>query len=402
MDMSGFYTKWIRDIMDAQSPAGAFSDISPRVVDMADGAPAWAEAGLVVPWTLYQSYGDRRVLERNFDAMRRYVDLLVEANPNLLWLNRRNNDFGDWVPAGESTNKDLIASAYLAFDLRLLSDVARVIGDTDASRKYEALAYRSRVAFNERFLGLDGRYLGDTQTAYAMAFAMDLVPRARRPQVIQRFVDSIERRQGHLATGFIGTAFLLPALTEAERPDLAYQILQATEYPSWGYMIGNGATTIWELWNSNTEGPAMNSRNHFAFGTVAEWMQRYMVGIDTSPDGPGYRQILIRPRLGEGITQARGEYDSHHGTIVSDWKMDGDRFILNVTVPVNTTATVYIPRFGNARVQVREGGVPVWRNGRFTGGRDGVMSGAAQGDAVVLAIGSGTYSFVSADPNALN
>jgi len=401
MDMAGFYTKWMHDIVDAQSAAGGFSDIAPRVVNLADGAPAWAEAGLVVPWTLYQCYGDRRILERNFDAMCRYVDLLVSENPNLLWLKRRNNDFGDWVPAGETTNKDLIASAYLAFDLRLLSDIARAIGDGEASRKYETLAYRSRVAFNERFLGSDGKYLGDTQTAYAMAFAMDLVPQARKPQVSRRFAEAVERRQSHLATGFIGTAFLLPALTEAGRPDLAYQILLATEYPSWGYMIGNGATTIWELWNSNSEGPGMNSRNHFAFGTVAEWIQRYMVGIDTSPDAPGYRQIVIRPRLGEGIKQARGEYDSHLGTIVSDWKMDGDRFHLTVTVPVNATATVYLPQFGNTRAQVREGGVPIWRNGKFVGGREGLISGAAQGDTVVLGIGSGTYTFVIADPGAM-
>lgn len=394
MDMSGFYTKWMRDIVDSQSAEGAFSDISPRAVDLADGAPAWAEAGLVVPWTLYQCYGDTRILERNYDAMRRYVDLLVQANPDLLWLKRRNNDFGDWVPAGEQTNKDLVASAYLAYDLRLLSQIANAIDNKTDADKYGALATKSRAAFNARFLDADGRYLGDTQTAYAMALGMGLVPTDRQAQVARRLAEAIQRRQGHLATGFIGTAFLLPALSDSGHNEVAYQLLQNTTYPSWGYMIDQGATSIWELWNSDKEGPAMNSRNHFAFGTVAEWIQRYLGGIDTDASAPGYKNVVIRPQPGTGINQARTEYDSQYGTIVTDWQRTSNTFRLKVTVPANTTATVYMPTFGKSRSTVAEGGELIWRAGRFHSGREGVTSAAMQGDAIVFAAGSGSYEFL--------
>lgn len=344
MDMAPFYTKWMRDIVDAQSPQGAFSDVSPRAVDMADGAPAWAEAGVVIPWTVYRVYGDRRILERNYDSIRKYVDLLHSANPDHLWLKRRNNDFGDWVPAGERTNKDLIASAYLAYDTRLLSKMAEALGKTEDARRYAALADVTRDAFNGRFLGPDGRYTGDTQTAYAMAIAFDLVPAARRAQVADRLRESVARRGFTLGTGFIGTALLLPALSETGQSDIAYRLLTNTRYPSWGYMIEKGATTIWELWNSDTEGPGMNSRNHFAFGSVAEWMQRYLGGIDLDPSVPGYRKFLIRPQVGGPLSFARAEYDSHYGTIRSGWTRSGSGYTVRVSVPVNTTARVVLPR----------------------------------------------------------
>jgi alpha-L-rhamnosidase len=394
MDMAGFYTKWMRDIVDAQSPAGGFSDVSPRVVDLADGAPAWAEAGLVIPWTVYQCYGDLRILERNYDAMRRYVALLVQENPNLLWLKRRNNDFGDWVPAGEKTDKDLIASAYLAYDLQLLSQIAHALDQREDAAKYSALAQKSRAAFNARFLDSEGRYQGDTQTAYAMAIGMGLVPPERKAQVARRLAETVQRHGGKLATGFIGTAFLLPALSDTGSNELAYLLLQNTRYPSWGYMIDHGATTIWELWNSDQEGPAMNSRNHFAFGTVGEWMQRYLGGIDADPSAPGYKNVVIRPRPGAGITEARTEYDSQYGTISTEWQRTGNSFRLRITIPANTTATVYVPMFQKPRSVLTEGGEMIWRSGRFHPGREGVMSAAIQDDAVAVAVGSGTYEFV--------
>lgn len=393
MDLGGFYTKWMRDIVDAQSPEGGFSDVSPRVVDLADGAPAWAEAGLVVPWTLYECYGDTRILERNWDAMRKYVDLLHRHNPNLLWLQRRNNDFGDWVPAGEQTNKDLIASAYFAYDARLLSRMAAALGKQSEAEKYEQLADSITAAFNQRFLAADGKYLGDTQTAYAMAFGLDLVPEDRRTQVAQRLVESVQRRKGHLATGFIGTRFLLPALSDTGAHELAGRVLGNRTYPSWGYMIDKGATTIWELWNSDSEGPAMNSRNHFAFGTVGEWLQRYLAGIDLDPAAPGYRRIVLRPRPTAGISHAHGEYDSIRGKIVSEWTHDSHGFELRVEVPANTTALVYIPQLSRALPDIQEGGKPAWTGGRFVGKQAGVQSAFRKGNDVVFEIGSGTYRF---------
>lgn len=395
MNMAPFFTKWMRDIVDSQSPEGAFSDVSPRVVDMADGAPAWAEAGIVIPWTVYECYGDTRIIERNYESMKRYLDMLHRANPNLLWLKRRNNDFGDWVAAGEATNKDLIACAYFAYDLRLFSRMAEAIGRTADAHAYGRLADEARDALNHRFLREDGTYLGDSQTTYAMLLEMGLVPEARRAEMGRRLETTIRRRGTVLSTGFIGTKFLLPALTETGHNDVAYTLLENTKYPSWGYMIQKGATSIWELWNSDSQGPAMNSRNHFAFGTVAEWMQRFLGGIDTAPSQPGYRFIRIRPQPGGGLTAARAEYDSIYGPIVSDWRIEDGALTLRVNVPANTEAMVELPKRGLSRAVVTEDGRTVWAGGQpaNSGRIRGIAGGTETAESVALRVGSGSYTF---------
>ena len=395
MDMAAFYTKWMRDIVDAQSPEGAFSDVSPRVIDMADGAPAWSDAGIVIPWTVYECYGDTRIIERNYAAMKKYVDMLHRANPDLLWLKRRNNDFGDWVAAGEGTNKDLIASAYFAYDLRLLSRMADAIGRTADAQQYGRLADESKRAFNARFLQPDGKYLGDSQTTYAMILGMDLAPEDRRAAIGRRLAETVRRRGSVLSTGFIGTKFLLPALTATGHNDLAYTLLENTKYPSWGYMIGKGATTIWELWNSDTQGPGMNSRNHFAFGSVAEWMQRDLGGIEVDSSAPGYRYIHIRPQPGGDLTSARTEYESLYGTIVSDWKLEDGAVVVRVTIPANTEATVDLPKRGSGPAVVTENGERAWASGQRVNQKQtpGIQSGSETADAVTLRVGSGSYVF---------
>jgi hypothetical protein len=321
--------------------------------------------------------------------------MLHTANPDLLWLKRRNNDFGDWVAAGEGTNKDLIASAYLAYDLRLLSRMADAIGRTEDAQRYAELADQSKRAFNARFLQPDGRYLGDSQTTYAMILGMDLAPAERRLEIGRRLAETVRRRGSVLSTGFIGTKFLLPALTATGNTDLAYTLLENTKYPSWGYMIEKGATTIWELWNSDTQGPGMNSRNHFAFGSVAEWMQRDLGGIDTAASAPGYRFIRIRPQPGGDLTSARTEYESVYGTIVSDWKLDGGMLTLHVTIPANTEASIELPKRGAGRAVVTEGGETVWTGGQRLNAKrvSGISAGSETAESVTLRVGSGTYTF---------
>jgi alpha-L-rhamnosidase len=393
MDMAAFFTKWMRDIVDAQSPEGAFSDVSPRVVDLADGAPAWAEAGIVIPWTVYQCYGDTRIIERNFPAMAIYVDLLQRSNPDLLWMRRRNNDFGDWVAAGGVTPKDLIASAYFAADARMLSEMAGAIGRAADAKRYGDLADGITAAFNAKHLSADGRYSGDSQTAYAMALGLGLAPAAQRGAVADRLVEAVRRAGDHLSTGFIGTKFLLPALSDTGHLSVAYQLLDNRDYPSWGYTIEKGATTIWELWNSDTAGPGMNSRNHFAFGSVGEWLQRYLAGIDTDPAAPGYRRLIIRPRPGGGLRFADTQYESIRGTITSSWTLGEADVALRVTVPANTTATVYVPKNGLRGIAVSESGRSLWRDGAFVAGVPGVNAGRDDGDAIVFEVGSGPYNF---------
>jgi len=271
--------------------------------------------------------------------------------------------------------------------------MARALGNTADATRYTALAGETRAAFNARFLAPDGRYTGDSQTAYAMALAFDLAPPDRRAQVAARLREAILRKRVTLGTGFIGTALLLPALSDTGQDGLAFQLLRNTRYPSWGYMIEKGATTIWELWNSDTEGPGMNSRNHFAFGSVAEWLQRYLCGIDLDPEVPGYARFVVRPHYGGGLTHARGAYDSPRGRIESHWTRSDDAFTLRVTVPANTTARVCLPAGVGGGAAVTEGRWPVWRAGRFLPGAAGVRDGRRDGDRIAFEVGAGVYEF---------
>ncbi|MBW3621795.1 MAG: family 78 glycoside hydrolase catalytic domain [Armatimonadetes bacterium] len=382
MDLQSFYTKWMQDIVDAQSADGGFSDVSPRVVDLADGAPAWGDAGIIIPWTVYQMYGDTRIVERNFGPMEKWMNYIHSANQDLIWRNRRNNDFGDWVPAGSNTPKDVIATAYFAWDAHLMSEMAEAIGRKADAEKYAKLADGIKKAFNKEFVTPDGKIKGDTQTAYAMALYMDLLPAEVRPLAAKHLVADIEKRGYHLSTGFIGTEYLLPALSDTGHTDVAYRLLNQRTYPSWGYMIDKGATTIWERWNGDTGDPSMNSFNHFAFGSVGEWMYGYLAGIDVDPNRPGYKHVMLRPRPGGGLTHAEAVYESAYGPIASVWKREGNGTSYTFTVPANTTATVILPTSGQARIT--ESGKPVAQAA-------GVKLVREEPGASVFTLGAGTY-----------
>ncbi len=399
-DVAAFFTKWLADVADAQSPEGAFPDVAPRLVDLADGAPAWGDAGVIVPWTLYQCYGDTRVLEERYDGMARWLAYIGEANPDGLWREQRNNDFGDWLALdgddpsnafGSRTPKDLLATAYYAYDARLMARIARVLGRDDDAARYDALCERITVAFNHAYVSDDGRVAGDTQTAYVLALRMDLLPGDLRAAAATRLVEKIEERGGHLTTGFVGVGYLLPTLSQAGYTDVAYRLLLNETYPSWGYSIKHGATTIWERWDGWTaergfEDPGMNSFNHYSLGAVGEWLYRYVAGIDTDPDYPGFARIVIRPHLDPDnrLTWARAAYDSIRGPIESAWRIEDGAFMLRVAIPANTTATVYLPTSDVA--SVTEGGAPV---------RDaeGVGAVRVEDGHVVLSVASGAYDF---------
>jgi alpha-L-rhamnosidase len=344
MDMQAFTHKWMHDVVDAQSAAGGFPDVAPRVIDESDGAPAWGDAGVIVPWTAYQQYGDHRIVEENWDAMERWMNYIHEPNPDLIWAKRRNNDFGDWVPANSTTPKDLIATAYWAQDARMMAGMARALHrDADAS-KYSDLFNGIRDAFIKKFVHADGTIGNGSQTCYALALHIGLVPDALRKAAVDHLVADIEKRDWHLSTGFLGTPHLMFALSENDRSDVAYRLLLNDTYPSWGYTIRKGATTIWERWNGDTGDPAMNSYNHYAFGSVVEWLYRVMAGIDTDPSAPGFEKIVIHPQPDARIGHARAEYDSVRGKIVSEWSLAANgAFSLTVTIPANTTATVVLP-----------------------------------------------------------
>jgi alpha-L-rhamnosidase len=369
MDVAAFVTKWGDDLLDAQSPAGAYPDVAPRAALDRDGAPAWADAGVIVPWLMWHHYGDRRFVERHWDAMERYMAYLVRHNPDLLWTSRRGNDYGDWLSVGAHTPRDVLATAYWAYDAKLMGQMAHVLGRHQRAEHYERLHAGIVEAFNRAYVGDDAYIEGDTQTAYLLALHIGLVPEELRVRAAERLVADIEAHDGHLTTGFIGVGLLCPVLSEMGYVDLAHRLLLNETFPSWGYSIRHGATTIWERWDGWTEEagfqtPMMNSFNHYSLGSVGQWLYEHVAGIRAA--APGFERVVIAPEPGE-LEWARASYRSVRGTIRSAWRWEGDEFRLDVELPANVTATVMLPR-GEA-IEVGSGAhtFSVSREGRTVG-----------------------------------
>ena len=387
MDSLTFLSKWLRDLRDAQSANGAYPDVAPRQC-CGDGNTGWADAGITVPYTLWQRYGDTQVIEDGYDSMVRYADFLQRGSTGNL--RTSGGAYLDWLNLDDPTPSGVIGTAYYAHSIRLLGEMAAAIGkDADAAR-YAALADDIAAAFVATYVSPDGTVQGDSQTGYVLAIGMDLLPDALRAKAADRLVANVKRHDWHLATGFLGTPGLLPALSDTGHLDVAYRLLGNDTYPSWGYEIAKGATTVWERWNSimpdgSFGDVSMNSFNHYAYGAVGDWMYRTVAGIQSDAGHPGWAHLTIAPQPGGGLTWATTSYDSIRGTIATDWSLDGQQQMrLKVTVPGNATATVRIP--APSRYAVTEGGVRVAQ-------ADGVQFVRMDGDVAVLEVGSGSYSF---------
>jgi len=385
-DVSAFFTKWLVDLEDAQLPNGAFPDVAPRKVAMDGGVAAWGDAGVICPWTIYQVYGDKRVLETHYNAMARWIDYCKGTTKDLL---RPATGYGDWLSIKADTPKDVLATAYFAYSTRLMSQIADVLGKTGDAEKYESLFEDIKAAFNKAYVDADGRIKGDTQTVYVLALAFDLLDTRSRLRAEEYLVDNIRQRDWHLSTGFVGTKDLMTTLTAIGRPDVAYRLFANDTFPSWGFSIKHGATSIWERWDGWTpekgfQDPGMNSFAHYSFGAVAEWMFKTIGGIDT--DGPAYRNIIIRPRPGGGLTSAKVRYDSINGPIATDWQLSWGSLHLDVTIPPNTVARVYVP--ASDPDAITEGGIPAHQ-------AIGVEFLRMENNAAVYRVGSGRYRFIS-------
>jgi alpha-L-rhamnosidase len=396
LDSQAFLAKWLQDLRDSQAPSGAYASVAPTVPNSFDGGlgnAGWADAGVNVPWTLWQAYGDTAVIRQHYDSMRRYVDYLVATSDGLI---RGGGDYGDWLNLDDPTPGELIGTSFIAKGARQLSQMAAAIGnDADAS-KYQTLYEDVRTAFASRFVLPDGKIGSDSQTGYILAFTSDLIPTNQATAASSHFANTILRRDTHLSTGFLGVDGLLPTLTKTNRPDLAYQLLQTTSYPSWGYEIARwDATTVWERWNSiSPDGSfndvGMNSFNHYAYGAVGEWMYRSLAGVSAAE--PGYRRSLIAPVIaGEGIGECEFHLETPYGEVVSRWTTTGSaeqglRMTLDVTVPANTAATVRLMAANPA--MITESGVPL-ESADHVG--DVVVEG---GGTVSMTVGSGSYRFV--------
>jgi len=400
MDVAGFFSKWLADLAADQDPSGSLPWVIPNPLGGDStrfaGTAGWGDATVIVPWTVYLAYGDRRLLERQYPSMRAWVEYeRRRAGADLIW--RPGWQFGDWLAfhsddpsyPGATTGTDLIATAFLAHSADLLARAAAALArDSDAAR-YAELFRAVRAAFDREFVSAAGRVGENTQTAYALALAFDLLPDSLVPAAAERLAADVHARDVHLTTGFLGTPHLLPVLSATGHTGLAYELLTQRSYPSWLYPISRGATTMWERWDgirpdSSFEDPGMNSFNHYAFGAVGDWMYRIIGGIDGDPRAPGYRHSRIAPQPGAGLARARASLETFYGTLTSAWQRDGQRFVLDVTVPPNTSAEVTL-----SETQVQR----VGEGGRALNGDPGVRDVRQIGRDVVVTVGSGNYEF---------
>ena len=382
-DVSEFFTKWMVDLMDTQNRQGLFGNQAP--VFHGHGAAAWACAGIICPWTIYKVYGDTRMIETHYDAMVRYMDACGKDGLG----GRKVHTWGDWLAPGGRPPTEFISAAYHAYTTSLMAEMAVALGKIDDATKYNKQFQDIRAHFQKTFVKADGKIGRELQTAYCMALSFDLLTAAQRKQAEAHLIERIKADNYHLTSGFLGIPILLPTLTDMGRSDIAYRMIQNTTYPSWGYSIEQGATTIWERWNSYSKDRGfgdvkMNSFNHYSLGACGEWMFRSMLGIET--DGAGFKKITMKPELGEGITWAKGHYDSIQGRIGSDWKIENKTFHWNITVPANTTATVYVPTKDAAAVT--ESGKPANK-------ADGLKFLRMEKDRAVYQVSAGSYGFVS-------
>lgn len=361
-DCAAFYAKYVDDMVDGQHPGGSFPDFAPTHALIDKGRYGWADAGIVVPWMLWRCYADTATAAKAWPAMRRYLDQrdrTAVGDLNLDW------SFGDWVSPAPQTPNDVLGPVYHAWMHRLMAEMAEGLGRGADAAHHRARFAAVRSAWRARHVAADGRvHTSDTQAAYACGLrAGVLTPEEAGPHLAR----AVERHGWHLNTGFLGTYCLLPALTQAGRDDIAWRILLQESAPGWLYTVKNGATTMWERWNSYSPetGPVnignMNSYNHYAFGAVGEWMYAAIAGIDRAEGDVGFQRLVIRPVPGGCSRRASGEYRSVRGTVRSAWSVEDGRFALAVEVPPNCTAEVHVPTALGAEAVVHDGARPLRR-----------------------------------------
>lgn len=358
-DLAAWLSRWYDDILDAQDPDGSFPDVVPFVeppdLPLAEGAPGWGDAGVTMPWLLYTWYGNPAILRRAYPAAQRWVDLIARRNPDHLWRHRRGNDYGDWV-GYEVTDKQMLATAIFARTAATLGDIAEALNDDAGAARARRLATGIRETFVRTYVGADGSVANGTQTAYAIALRFGLVPPPLRQAAGDRLADHVHAC-GQIGVGYLGVAHLLPALTDTGHVDLAYELVQSTEVPSWGAQIDAGATTFWERWDGWTAeqgfvDPQLNSLNHVTLGSVGEWLRASVAGLDADPANPGFGNVVVAPRPGGGLTSATATLTTVRGETNVAWERAGDELSLTVTVPATATATVHLPAAAGASIAV--------------------------------------------------
>ncbi len=401
-DIASFFKKWLVDLEDAQNDEGAYPSVAPHL-DVANwfGVAAWADAGIICPHTFYDAYGDTRVLEKHYPAMKKYMAFLNRyARKNLsptrfysdtqghgLW-----DGFGDWLSIKADTPGEVVSTAYYAKVAAQFAEIAEILGKSKDAATWTKRTAQIRKAFVKAYVNDDGIIHGDTQSAYVLALAFDLLDdESLRQKAADHLVERLRERGWQLSTGFLGTKDLMPTLTRIGRTDIAYKLLQNNDFPSWGFSIKHGATSIWERWNGWTPeegfGPVgMNSFAHYSFGAVCEWMFSVMGGI-TSLE-PGYRRVAIRPRPGGRFNHASASYHSINGPIACAWKREKKTFKMAVEIPANVTALIYLP--ATSKSKITESGKPIKK-------ASGLDLKLIHKNEAIIEAGSGKYEFKSSD-----
>ena len=391
-DISAFYPKWLQDISDAQRDSGSVPDVAPAYWPIYSDNVTWPSTLITAPGMLHRQYGDLGPIAQRYDSARKWLNYMNTFFTNGIIA---KDSYGDWCVPPEDlklihskdparqTDKALLATSYFYYDLKLMERYANLLGKTDDAKHLAHWADEVKTAFNQRFLNRNlGQYDNGSQTSGVLPLAFDLVPDDQRAKVFSRLVHKIENEtKGHIGTGLIGGQHLMRVLSDNGRADLAYRIASQKDYPGWGYMISQGATTIWELWNGNTADPTMNSGNHVMLvGDLIIWFYEYLAGIAADPERPGFKHIVMRPHVVGDLKFVRATHQSPYGLISSDWRKERGKFDWKVEVPANTTATVYVPKMSQSKVS--EGGTPV-------GQSRGAKLLRTDNDRIVLELGRG-------------
>lgn len=398
--VNNFFLKWMKDVAADQGADGKIPFVIPNVLGSgAGGSTGWADVATIIPWNIYLAYGDKKILENQYPSMKAWVKYMTDSSKNDLW--NTGFHFGDWLfyrPSDDNdgrsavTDKYLIAQCFYANSVQLLINTAKVLNNTADEAIYKALLKKVKDAFLREYLTPNGRLISGTQTAYVLALNFDMLPENLRTQAAERLAENVKSYGNHLTTGFLGTPYLCHVLTRFGYTDIAFKLLLKEDYPSWLYPVKMGATTIWERWDgqkpdSSFQTPGMNSFNHYAYGAIGDWMYRILVGLDTYEDGVGYKHIKIMPHIGGGFTNAAASLQTYYGTVSSGWKIENDKLLMDIEIPANATATVYVPAANAGTITESGKAVSTLTDVKVSGTENGY---------VLLQVGSGKYHFATA------